>query len=320
MKRFIKSIFKFALLLIPTCFIYLFFWGFIPDKIKSNLNYCLGSGGYLYARLQEVKNFKDVDILFLGSSRSYRGFDTRIFNQYGFYSFNLGSSSQTPLQTKVLLNRYLNELNPKLIIYEVSPEIFHVDGVESALDIISNDKNDRETIDMALAINHIKVYNTLCYAFERDLLHLNVNFHQPLRDENDAYISGGYVERRPVDFSNDKEMEDLEFVFNEKQSDSFREIIRLFKKQGIDYILVYTPVTHDSYESYPDNEHFDDKMQTFGTYYNFNKMLNLNDSLHFYDFDHLNQAGVEVFNRNLIEKIKIEQIICEKSASGLSIK
>ncbi|MDR3219553.1 MAG: hypothetical protein LBU22_11385 [Dysgonamonadaceae bacterium] len=320
MKRFIKSIFTFALLLIPTCFVYLFFWGFVPDKIKSNLNYGLGSGGYSYSRLQEVKNFKEVDILFLGSSRSYRGFDTRIFNQYGFYSFNLGSSSQTPLQTKVLLNRYLDRLNPKLIIYEVSPEIFYVDGVESALDIISNDKNDRESIDMALTINHIKVYNTLCYAIERDLLHLNVDFHQPLQDENDTYISGGYVERRQLDFSDNKDMADVEFVSNEKQTDAFHEIIRLFKRQGIDYLLVYTPVTDDYYENFPDNENFDDKMKTFGTYYNFNKILNLDDSLHFYDWDHLNQAGVEIFNRNLIEKIKPTQISCEKSTSGLPIQ
>ena len=36
-------------------------------------------------------------------------------------------------------------------------------------------------------------------------------------------------------------------------------------------------------------------------YYNFNTLLNLEDSLHFYDSHHLNQTGVERFNTKLIE-------------------
>jgi hypothetical protein len=309
MKRFVKSIIIFAFLLIPSYCMYLFFWGFTSGKIKSNLNYYLGIHGHLHTRLQEIKNFKDVDILFLGASQTYRGFDTRIFNEYGFYTFNSGSSNQTPLQTKVLLNRYLDELNPKLIIYEVSPEIFYIDGVESALDLISNDKNDSESINMAFAINHIKVYNTLIYAFERDLLHLNSNFHQPLQDKDDIYISGGYVEHRTSDFSDNEIFQLFEMNFNENQANTFREIINIFKEKNIDYLLIYAPVTHSCYNAYPDNDEFDDKMKTFGMYYNFNEILNLDDSLHFYDPNHLNQAGVEIFNKNIIEKIKSYQII-----------
>jgi hypothetical protein len=42
-------------------------------------------------------------------------------------------------------------------------------------------------------------------------------------------------------------------------------------------------------------------MRTYGVYYNFNELLELEDELHFYDEDHLNQSGVEIFSAKLIE-------------------
>jgi len=78
-----------------------------------------------------------VDILFLGSSHSYRGFNPQYFS--GYKTFNLGSSAQTPIQTNLLLKRYLHQLNPKTIVYEVYPISLSIDGVESSSDIIAND-------------------------------------------------------------------------------------------------------------------------------------------------------------------------------------
>ena len=42
-------------------------------------------------------------------------------------------------------------------------------------------------------------------------------------------------------------------------------------------------------------------MQDYSRYYNFNNLISLDDSLHFYDPHHLNQLGVETFNTNLID-------------------
>lgn len=75
------------------------------------------------------------------------------------------------------------------------------------------------------------------------------------------------------------------------------------KERGIDYILVYTPITKDLYSSYRNNEYFDSLMSKFGDYYNFNKILNLKDFLHFYDSNHLNQNGVKLFNKKILNLI-----------------
>jgi hypothetical protein len=45
-------------------------------------------------------------------------------------------------------------------------------------------------------------------------------------------------------------------------------------------------------------------MNQYADYYNFNEMMSLNDSLHFYDAHHHNQNGVELFNEKLIEVIE----------------
>ena len=191
------------------CFLSLFYSGCIllwhllfPRDITKNLSDRLGSYGHLNRRIQELKTFGDIDVLFLGSSHAYRGFDPRIFMQHGIRSFNLGSGSQSPIQTEILLKRYLNILNPKLVVYEVFPRNLSIDGVESALDLIANDKIDHLTIKMALDLNHIKVYNTVILGVIKDLLNLDRDYVEPIRKGRDTYVKGGFVEKRISFFNN----------------------------------------------------------------------------------------------------------------------
>ena len=305
MRHFIASVLIFLLLLMVIYPVFLFIMGSIPAIRFPNLAYNLGSYGHLYSRLREAHNFNNVDILFLGSSHAYRGFDVRVFQKYGFLAFNLGSSSQTPIQTQVLLGRYLNTLNPKLVVYAVSPGIFNVDGVESAVDIISNDVNDIRSVGMALKINHLKVYNTLIYGSIRELLGLNSNFIQPVRMEGngyvDTYISGGYVEKSTESFysGSEEEQQDTGMVFVKYQLKAFEKIISGLKNRGINYILVYAPVANYHADI---NDEFDGIMRQYGQYYNFNKILNLsNDS--FYDASHLRQEYAELFSAKVAELI-----------------
>ena len=112
----------------------------LPNSLHPNLRYHPGSGGFLFSRLKEVKTQNNIDLLILGSSHAYRGFDTRIFNNEGINAFNLGSSAQTPVQTNYLLKTYLKQLKPKVVLYEVYPETFTFDGVEAEMDLISNEE------------------------------------------------------------------------------------------------------------------------------------------------------------------------------------
>lgn len=305
----IQDLFAFILFATVIYLVLIYLWGtYVPDNYKLNLFYPLGSPGHTFTRLNEVKRTNNIDILFIGSSHAYRGFDTRIFLKAGFKSFNLGTSSQTPIQTKILLDRYLDHLSPDLIVLEVYPATFSMDGIESSLDLIANDRNDWNSLKMCIATPNMKVLNTLLYSCMRELFDLNRGFNEHIRIGNDTYISGGYVEKELLYF---KQIEHprTEIIFNETQTEIFDKIISLIKGRSISLVLVNAPITKALYNSYTNNLAFDSLMISKGKYYNFNQILNLHDSLNFYDPDHLNQSGVEIFNHKLIEIMQKDGLI-----------
>jgi len=279
-------------------------WGTLsPSLLKPNINYNLGSYGYLNSRLKEAKQVSDVDIVFLGSSHTSRGFDNRIFAEAGYSSFNLGSAAQTPVQTQLLVERYLDSLSPELVIYEVYPAVFMLDGIESALDVVSNDKNDWLSLKMASKINQLKVYNTYLYSVLRDLIRLDDDYVEPIKFKKDTYISGGYIEKM-VYFNEPKSYTDsIEFYIPDFQLESFEFVINAVKASGAELKIVYAPITKVLYRSYTNNDYFDKLMTKYGDYRNYNKVLKLNDTVHFYDDNHLNQLGVKVFNEKVIEDL-----------------
>lgn len=304
MKRFIISICSFALFAFVVYVAFVCLWGSnFPTRHRPNLIYKLGDWGHTFSRMKEVKTYEDVDILFLGSSHAYRGFDVRKFDSLGLKTFNLGSSAQTPIQTKMLLQRYLKQLNPKQIIYEVSPILLSYEPVESTLSLIANDRNDIHTLEMVLDINHVKTYNTAIYAMYRDFFNLNSDFIENASRADDLYIPGGYVQKRMKRFKY-KKHKDKELVPMPIQLNAFDSVIKMIQDANIDLILVQTPMTRSLYNSHTTNKQFDSKMSDISTYYNFNEILHLDDSIHFYDTHHMNQEGVDIFSEALIERLE----------------
>ncbi len=256
-------------------------------------------------RMKEVKNTKDIDLLFIGSSHAYRGFDNRIFEEKGYTTFNLGSSSQTPIQTKTLLTRYLSQLNPKHVVYEVYPELFQSDGVESSLDLISNDHVGVNTLSMAIQVNHLKTYNTLLYGFLHEQV-FGLETNEPKIKGKDTYISGGFVEKDLYSFLLPAEKkEKIKISPKKNQLNAFKDIVQTILERNIKLTVVFTPITDYHYESYVNLDKFDSLMNTIDKfdYYDFNKFMNFSDSAHFYDSHHLNQNGVVKFNKRLLEQI-----------------
>ncbi len=197
MKLFFKQLFKFfACALIFYIGFVVFFGLMAPGALKKNLNFPIGSYGHMFSRIKEVQTKKNIDLLFVGSSHSYRGFDPRIFEDHNYSCFNLGSSSQSPIQTEILFKQYLHQLNPKLVVFEVYPKTFESDGVEAALDLLANDKIDIDMIKMCFHLNNIKTYNTLIYGLFAQVFNLNKNFSEAKVIKEDTYIDGGYVEKK----------------------------------------------------------------------------------------------------------------------------
>ena len=244
MNKFLKQFLFFMLYAIAAYLALLVLWGeFMPNIIKKNLNYSLGAYGHMYTRIREAEKTTNIDILFIGSSHAYRGFDTRIAREFGYESFNLGSSAQTPVQTKLLLEKYLDSLRPKMIVYEVYPYTFTNDGVESSLDIIANGWIDYKVLKMAVSLNNIKTYNSLVYGYYRELFNRNKNFKENTVIKNDTYIPGGFVEK-VMAYNNDtaeSEIKKAEWVPIDYQFYSlfFKQPDNLFKSSNL--VIYWNP-------------------------------------------------------------------------------
>jgi hypothetical protein len=298
MARFLRSLMLYMLFLLPFYMISTFFWElFVDHPYKPNL-VIKPHEGFLSNRLLDLRNTSDVDILFLGSSKAYRGFDNRIFYRSNYKTFNLGSSAQTHIQTNFLLKEHLSQLNPKFIVYEVYPDTFIGDGVESAVNIISSPTSiNFNSLRFVWDMNNVKVYNTFLNTITRKIF----NIEQKLSyiEGADKYIKGGFVEHiseQDTIIYLPKE----KWIPNEKQIEKFDENLNLIRKHNIPYILVLTPYTK-KYENLNEIEIF---YRTRGEFINFNKTLNFTIKEHFYDGQHLNQKAVTELNSELIKIIK----------------
>ena len=315
MKRFIQKNLLFLFICSICYFLSLaIIFLFIPQRLSTiNANYTrhLSSS---YLTFEEAKSIENVDVLFIGSSTAYRGFDPRIFQKKGMKVMNLGTPSQTPLNTNFILNRFLDCLNPRIVVYTQHPKLFESDGTESSTDIISGlsiEKDFYEIIDIVFFHKNIRVVNTFIIKLFVFLSNAEIDNDEPGFLNDGTYISRGYVSYTKT--ANNTEIKEAskksEITKNEWkpldfQLDYFKRNIEMLEIRNIPFLLVVPPVPSHSYNEYLfSNLHFQNYINRFGTFIDYNKYLNLSDSLHFADSAvHLNQNGVEVFNNFMIDR------------------
>jgi hypothetical protein len=262
-------------------------------------------GDYLFKRLDNIKKYKNIDILFLGSSHALSGFDTRIFQSYGYYSFNLGSSLQTPAQSEMFLKKYVDSLRPKMIILETYPYLFQRDNIESEVNLIANgvDKIDFETVIRTSRQKNILVLNTFIYQViktaAQSTFHLKKKIPPPSVYQ---YIEGGYVEiNRFFDTTLKPPYRNAKWMPNPDQKKALDNIVIFLRKKNIKLILVQSPIIKSAYNIFTNHEEIDAYFKSKSDYYNFNELLDLNDTSYFFDFHHLSRKGVNIFDSALIE-------------------
>lgn len=266
--------------------------------------YNIGSYGNMFSRINDIASHKNPEILFLGSSHAYRSFDTRIFNDAGVSTFNFGSSSQTPLQTEVLLKKYLDVIQPKTIIFEVYFGVFQRDGIESTTDLISNDHIDTEICKLAIRSGNIKVINTLIYGlYQEYCCGIRNTFQEDSMKDGDLYVSGGFVEKLNYSPYVSVSSSEQRFIkLQPKQLRAFGNCIKMISDEQIPYLLVKAPLPKSINSSYVNQNEFNELMSSYGNYLDFNEIIQLDDSC-FYDSDHLSQKGVVMFDNRLIQVI-----------------
>ncbi len=301
MRKFIINILSFSLFFLIFYAVGIVLLGkLLPSELRPNLKNIAPDYGSTYSMISDLKKEKNVDILVLGASDAYRGYDPRIFNSYGYKIFNLGSSSQTPLQTKILLENYFHKLQPKIVIYEVSPVCFSLDGIESSMDLILNKVDNRIALRLLLKTPDIMLINSYIYSIIVDKLFPIKSTKDFFYTSNEKYITNGYVETK-LKFNQKGKVDTVKWIPNPRQVDEFRRICRFFVDKEVSYILVNANnITDRGFSNKNDAYNL---FRSNGTFINMENRLILSDSLHFFDNSHLNQNGVGEFNRYLIDNV-----------------
>jgi hypothetical protein len=286
--------------------------------LRKNLQYS-SPRGYSLTRLQQADTIKKTNVLILGSSHAYRGFDPRIFKNKGIDIFNLGTSSQTPLQTDYLVDKYINKIDVKYVIYEVYYNNFQKDGLESSLDLIfSTAKPDMSMLQMLIKVDKIKAYNSFVYAYLRKSVlgkKEKLKVSKNAEAKADSYIPGGYV-ASTLDIEEGSptgEAKKLTIHFLDMHKEAFETTIKKLQAKNIKVILVQAPVSRRDYLSITNPDYMNSYFSKFKgvSYYNFNNILPLPDT-DFLDGSHLNQHGVDAFNNALIDKLKADGVLPAK--------
>jgi hypothetical protein len=283
-----------------------------------NTKSTLGGYGQMLLRMREVKEIKEVDILFLGSSHIYRGFDPRIFKSYGISTFNLGSSSQTPLNSYYLLKDQLPKIKVKFIVFDLYWGVLQSNGVESSIDIVSNTELSSNLVEMSFLTKDLGTYKiALLSSITR--LYKPLSESQQIDFRTDNYIHGGFTESTKSKNSLTKEqlnnIESYTIDLNESQIEYVKKIKSLTNEHNVKIIFVITPVTKEYFSKAKNyNEYKSQLYDIIGKNnllfdYNEKNDLTLNSSTDFYDINHLTQDGVEKFNRSFIADLKAHKIL-----------
>jgi len=300
MKRLLQNILLFTFFCLVVYIVLVIVAGrVLPAGWKTNLNYTVDEPKLTYTRLKELDTAKNTDILILGTSHAYMGYDPRIFLQHGWKTVNLGTSAQSFFQTELLVKRYIKQLNPKFVIFDIYPGIFSNNGIESGLDLVSSAKLNKDIVAMTFKLNNIKVYNTLIYSAYMQQFVLDTTYAEPQANRDGAYIKGGYVESYST-YKGTMPADKGIYKIHADQLKAFENIIKMFNERKIPYVLAQAPMTPAKYFEMTNNDAIDTMLANYGRYYNFNKISNIPINC-FRDEHHLNQNGVNIFNDDFIK-------------------
>lgn len=270
------------------------FGNLLPIWLIQNLRGNIELNDGTYSRMQEIDQYRDIDVLLAGSSHFFRGFDPRLFEEQGMKVFVLASSGQSPLQAELLLERHLKDLNPKCVVLEASLVTYSTTAKDSTLVLLGNVEWGRDMARLiAPEVVDIRMLNALIYQFVRRGIMRN-GIQPTSYSPGVRYIPGGYIERDIQFFDGAAQPPDTAWV-EPAQEAALKRILQLCEKMDIPVCLVQLPVASAFYHSMENREKFDALISGYGDYYNFNTLMTLDDTIHFHDKHHLNVDGAKAF-------------------------
>ncbi len=265
-------------------------------------------GGDTHKRFKEFDIKLNYDLLIIGSSHTYNSFDTRIFEEKGIRAYNLGTSGQSIENSLILARNYFHKGLSKNVILDIYPGAFMSSGLESTCDLIVNVPSNSAALDLAWSFPDIRSVNMLVLR----LFYKLSNSHAPIYKDT-RYRKGGFIAVRDSANTNIEYDKFLpRYKPKEEAINSLHQIIAHCKAIETKLILVAHPapkeLKNQQYLSFViDAKKISEKVGLEFLDYSFNH--NLNSKHHFYDVQHLNEAGAQIFTEKLIADLHSKELI-----------
>jgi hypothetical protein len=244
------------------------------------------------------KKFTEADLLVIGSSHAYRGYDPRIFDSAGVKLFNMGTSGQSIKDTYFLLRE--KSANKNKIIIDIYPGTVTTITDESALNLIQNIDSLGAAINICAENKSLNSFNNLLsrmFCFRKIKIHLDTN-----------YIYSGYVTTNAFYNRNKATLKSKNvFFLTFSIKEQLDKICNYAAVNDMCLVFVCHPLPYlksnsNYYKSFGTtmNKYFETKNVPFFNY--FDKLIL--DDTYFQDENHLNQKGVTYFNKLLCIDLK----------------
>ena len=260
----------------------------------------LSTKGSIHRAHLEFQKDGPFDIAVFGSSHAYRGYDPRIFQeQMGKSVFNFGSSAQSIPNSYHYLKSETEKAEYALVILDLLVSIFENKDLESSIILTRNVSDDKLARSILMEEKDIR------------LLNIYMARHLMLKDEfyykNPDYVAHGFVSKTDSMKAPDIEREYKKFNPTERAVTRFKDILDYCKAKNIPLVLVNQPRPKETNSQ--KNAEFSEFINEISEDYQFpfidySMDHNLVTDYNFYDLGHMNQSGVEYFNRRLIEDIR----------------
>jgi len=301
------------------------------------------SGSCTRITMHEFYEQDNIDVLFMGASHCYRGFDTDITDELlGCNTFNLGSSSQTIDVTYLLMQEAINNYDIEHIYVDLSYNMSTVTMEDQSLLIDTYIITDymkpslRKTLFLLKKSSSDNYVNTFLVARRNwenifDLKHLEkvisckqtpdyTNFRY-VDDGVDRYAGKGFVESDSQitdgSFKDSFEKEDFSInKVNEAWMDIVKKMINYCDTHNVELTLISVPISSYRLSCYGDYDAYIELIEQiiFETgvevaYIDFNLLREeywADTSVYFKDYSHLNTIGAKEFSKLFCQYVNNE--------------
>lgn len=266
-------------------------------------------GGGTWIKFQKFDPNKKWDVITIGSSHAYRGYDPEVFKEHGMSMYNLGTSNQHTMCTYHIVKTYFTNENCKLLILDLFDKVFSNNDIESKSDLIQNITSDKAALAIAMDAADIRALNMITLRYFNKTI-------PPLSLDTTGYVNGYLGARKFLD-PKKKDTSNLTAKYHTEKSQLkyLRLLLAYCQKEGIKTIVV----SHPSPEIYPLQLHslfladITPILHQYQVpYYDYTRLKELGSIKYYADPSHLNILGVKKYNEILLKGLAADHIIPNK--------